>query len=56
MNSGGGGDGHRAIEIISIAQGSIHKFQRRVLSQGHIANNTYLLKVLLLKKPVEKGN
>lgn len=53
MNSGGE---HRAIEIIAIAQGSIQKFQWRVLLQGHIANNTYLLKVLLLKKPVEKAD
>lgn len=51
MNSRGGT--HRAIEIISIAWGSIQNFQRKVLLQGHIANNTYLLEVLLLKNPIE---
>lgn len=50
---GGGGGGHRAIEIISIAWGSIQNFQRKVLLQDHIANNTYLLEVLLLKNPIE---
>lgn len=52
MNSAGG-RGDRTIEIILTAWGSIQKFQRKVLLQGHIANNTYLLEVLLLENPVE---